>query len=87
VDVAKHPRTLSLLRTALAEAEKPVGEASPDKSGVPAPSQDSSKEAKSEVAKSATPGKVVSRLREPSKNLIRIKNYGKEKEMLWNHLK
>ena len=77
MEVAKHPQTLSLLQSALVEAEKP----SNDTDGVPVPGQDTeetkSVEAKSVEAKPANAGKVVSRAREPSKNLIRITNYGK----------
>ena len=88
LDIAKHPQTQSLLQNALTELEKTSSkveeheqseteQSSPEQT---TPEQRKPEESKPESAKSTqncAAGKVIVKPREPSKNLIRISNYGK----------
>ncbi len=77
LDIARHPRTQSLLRNALAEVETVASAAGePSKSETKLSTPKLSTPEQSSAAVNGVTGKVTTK---PSKNLIRITNYGKNK--------
>ena len=93
LDIAKHPKTQSLLQNALTELEKTSSkveeheqseteqseteQSSPEQTTPEQRKPEESKPESAKITQNCAAGKVIIKPREPSKNLIRISNYGK----------